>query len=54
MLAYLSCDLFCLGYLDQARLRSEAAVEEARKLGHRVQSGPRVEHGLHCRLGDAF
>ena len=34
MLAYLSCDLFCLGYLDQARLRSEAAVEEARKLGH--------------------
>ena len=34
MLAYLSCDLFCLGYLDQARLRSEAAVEEARTLGH--------------------
>ena len=33
-LAYLSFDLFCLGYLDQARLRSEAAVEEARKLGH--------------------
>ena len=31
-LAFLSYDLFCLGHLDQARLRSEAAVEEARKL----------------------
>jgi class 3 adenylate cyclase/predicted ATPase len=34
LLNYLSWDLFCLGYLDQARLRSEAAVEEACKLGH--------------------
>ena len=25
-LAYLSCDLLCLGYFDQARLRSEAAI----------------------------
>ena len=33
-LAFLSCDLFCLGYFDQARLRSEAAVEEARTLDH--------------------
>ena len=32
--AYLSHDLFCLGYLDQARLRSEQAVDEARDLGH--------------------
>jgi predicted ATPase len=31
---YLSRDLCCLGYLDQARFRSETAVEEARKLGH--------------------
>ena len=31
-LAFLSYDLFCLGHLDQARLRSEAAVDEARKL----------------------
>jgi class 3 adenylate cyclase/predicted ATPase/DNA polymerase III delta prime subunit len=31
---YLSWDLFCLGYLDQARFRSEAALEEARKLRH--------------------
>jgi class 3 adenylate cyclase/predicted ATPase len=34
LLNYLSWDLCCLGYLDQARLRSEAAVEEARKMGH--------------------
>jgi predicted ATPase len=34
LLNYLSWDLGCLGYLDQARLRSEASVEEARKLGH--------------------
>jgi predicted ATPase len=34
LLGYLSWDLVCLGYLDQARSRSEAAVEEARKLGH--------------------
>ena len=34
LLAYLSCNLFCLGYLDQARFRNEAAVEEARKLRH--------------------
>ena len=27
-------DLYCLGYPDQARSRSEAAVEEARKLRH--------------------
>src|SRR5262249_14846381 len=34
LLNFLSWDLFCLGYLDQARSRSEAAIEEARKLGH--------------------
>ena len=34
LLNYLSWDLCCLGYLDQAHLRSETAVEEARKLGH--------------------
>ena len=34
LLGYLSIDLFCLGYFDQARLECEAAVEEARKLGH--------------------
>ena len=34
LLHSLSQDLFCLGYLDQARLRSEAAVKEAHKLGH--------------------
>jgi class 3 adenylate cyclase/predicted ATPase/DNA polymerase III delta prime subunit len=33
-LSDLSYDLFCLGYLDQARLKGEAAVAEARKLGH--------------------
>jgi predicted ATPase len=32
LLNYLSRDLCCLGYLDQARLRSEAAVAEASKL----------------------
>jgi predicted ATPase len=36
LLAYLSWDLCFLGYLDQARFRSEAAVEEAHKLGHAV------------------
>ncbi|SUS05938.1 SAM domain (Sterile alpha motif) [uncultured Defluviicoccus sp.] len=34
LLFYLSYDLFCLGHLNQARLRSEEAVDEARKLGH--------------------
>jgi predicted ATPase len=34
LLNFLSRDLFCLGYLDKARFRSEAAVEEASKLGH--------------------
>jgi predicted ATPase len=34
LLYFLSQDLFCLGYLDQARLRSKAAVDEARKLDH--------------------
>jgi hypothetical protein len=33
LLIYLSWDLGCLGYPDQARLKSEAAVEEAHKLG---------------------
>src|SRR5262249_42630759 len=31
LLNYLSFDLFCLGYFDQARFRSRAAVEEASK-----------------------
>jgi predicted ATPase len=34
LLNYLSSDLCCLGYLDQARFRSEASVEEANKLHH--------------------
>jgi predicted ATPase len=34
LLNHLSWNLFCLGYLDQARSRSEAAVEEASKLRH--------------------
>jgi class 3 adenylate cyclase/predicted ATPase len=34
LLYYLQWDLCCLGYLDQARFRSEVAVEEAHKLGH--------------------
>ena len=34
LLNYLSRDLCCLGYLDQARFRSEAVVEEAQKLDH--------------------
>ena len=34
LLNFLSRDLFCLGYLDDARLRIEVAVEEASKLGH--------------------
>jgi class 3 adenylate cyclase/predicted ATPase len=34
LLFYLSYDLFCLGYLDQAALLSEEAVDESRKLGH--------------------
>jgi predicted ATPase len=34
VLNFLSLDLCCLGYLDQARFRSAAAVEEAQKLGH--------------------
>jgi class 3 adenylate cyclase/predicted ATPase len=34
VLNYLSWDLVCLGYLDKARSRSEAAVEEASKLRH--------------------
>ncbi len=34
LLHFLSWDLVCLGYLDQARLRSEAAIEEARKIAH--------------------
>jgi class 3 adenylate cyclase/predicted ATPase len=34
LLSFLSWDLFCLGYLDQAQSRSEAAIGEARKLGH--------------------
>ena len=32
-LAYLSFNLLCLGYLEQARLRGDEAVEEARRLG---------------------
>jgi hypothetical protein len=32
LLTHLARDLSCLGYLDQARFRSEAAIEEARKL----------------------
>jgi predicted ATPase len=34
LLNYLSWNLCCLGYFDQARLRSAAAVEEASNLGH--------------------
>jgi predicted ATPase len=34
LLIYLSWDLCFLGYLDRARFRSEAGIEEARKLGH--------------------
>jgi class 3 adenylate cyclase/predicted ATPase len=34
LLNYLSFDLICLGYLDQARTRIETAVKEASKLGH--------------------
>jgi len=34
LLDYLSWDLFCLGYFDQARLRSETEIEEARRLAH--------------------
>ena len=34
LLGYLSIDLFCLGYFDQARLECEAAVEEGHKNGH--------------------
>jgi predicted ATPase len=36
LLYFLSWDLCFLGHLDQARFRSEAAVEEAYKLGHAV------------------
>ena len=43
MLAYLSANLIYLGYLDQARLGSKAAVEEARKLGHAFN----LAHALH-------
>ena len=32
LLNYLSWDLFCLGYFDQARFRSKAGVEEASTL----------------------
>jgi class 3 adenylate cyclase/DNA-binding SARP family transcriptional activator/predicted ATPase len=32
LLNYLSFDLFCLGYFDQARFRSESAIEEASKV----------------------
>jgi class 3 adenylate cyclase/predicted ATPase len=31
---FLAIDLFCLGYLDQARARSNAAIAEARRLAH--------------------
>jgi predicted ATPase len=34
LLNYLSFDLICLGYLDQARTRIEVAVKEASKFGH--------------------
>jgi predicted ATPase len=34
VLTYLSQDLFCLGYLDRASVRSEEAIEEARQLQH--------------------
>ena len=34
LLGYLSIDLFCLGYFDQARLECEAAVEEGHRDGH--------------------
>jgi class 3 adenylate cyclase/predicted ATPase len=34
LLYYLSFDLICLGYLDEAGTRIEAAVKEASKLGH--------------------
>ena len=43
MLAYLSANLTYLGYLDQARLGSKAAVEEARRLGHAFN----LAHALH-------
>lgn len=43
MLAYLSANLTYLGYLDQARLGNEAAVDEARKLGHSFS----LAHALH-------
>ncbi len=42
LLDYLSFDLFCLGYLDQARVRIETAVEEARKLGEMHFTGLNV------------
>jgi hypothetical protein len=53
LLNYLSWDLICLGYLDQARLRSEAAVEEASKLGH-AQPGHCADLGLLGPLGDGL
>jgi hypothetical protein len=46
VLSYLSNDLHCLGCLDQARLRSAAAVEEARKLGHAFSLANAL-HGAH-------
>src|SRR5262249_9816801 len=39
LLTYLSWDLFCLGYLEQARSRSETAIEEAQKLQHSYSLG---------------
>jgi predicted ATPase len=39
LLYILSLDLCFLGYLDQARFRSEAAIEEARKLRHTYSLG---------------
>ena len=48
VLNYLSTAPDCLGCLDQAHLRSEAAVEEARKLGHAFSLANAL-HGA-CRI----
>jgi predicted ATPase len=42
LLTYLSHDLFCLGYLDQSRVRSEGAIKEARQL----QQAYSIAHSL--------
>ena len=53
-LIYLSFGLLCLGYLDQARVRADEAVEEARMLGHPLTLAQTLAMALCVDWGTRF